>query len=117
MSKLSTEAMDDYGNTGGIGAQIQVPIVTPYTILAIPFNFEIVKATYATSTGTATFTVKINSTTVTSLSGLSASSSGASTNATGANTGSAGDNIVFDVTAVSSPENLSIMLEVVKTKD
>lgn len=116
-TKLSTESLDTYGNTGGIGVQIQVPVITEYTVFAIPFDCTILKADWVTSTGTATFSVKIGSTGVTGLTSLSATTSPGTADATAANLVSAGNNIVFDVTAISSPENLSIMLTVEKTRD
>lgn len=117
-TKLSTESLDDYGNTDGVVWLIQVPVVTQYTVFSMPFKGTIVEANYATSTGTATFSVKVNSTTVTGLSALGASSTPASATATANNTFNAGNNLVVDVTAIgSSPENLSVSLKILKTRD
>ncbi|RMH17247.1 MAG: hypothetical protein D6698_08550 [Gammaproteobacteria bacterium] len=122
-TKLSTEAVDDYGNTQGIGIQIQVPTATTYTIVKVPFKCRIETASYVTSQGTATLDVKIDSgtpVTVGGLGSLSCSTTQVTSTATNNNTVNVGDNILFTISSPSaSPqcENLSVMLKVVKLRD
>jgi len=79
------------------------------------FGFTIVKAYYKTASGTITANVKINTTSVTSLSALGLTSSEQNATATGANTVAAGDSVSVTFSSNSSAVRAVVQLQCTRT--
>jgi hypothetical protein len=97
------------------GAFIEYPDAKDYTLWQrIPFAGTIDRTTVKTSAGTATVTVKVNTTAVGG-SAHSASSAEESIARTTTNTFAAGDDFVVTVASVSSAENLAVSIDFTRT--
>jgi hypothetical protein len=79
------------------------------------FGFTIDKAYYDTESGTITANVKINTTSVTSLSALSLSSTPGNATASGANTVAADDTVNLTLSSNAAGVMVSLMLECSRT--
>jgi hypothetical protein len=78
----------------------------------VPFAGRIEFANWKLNSGTATFSVKINSTVVTGLSALSATTTEATATATALNVFEVGDDLVFTLSAASSPVDFDLTLNI-----
>lgn len=89
---------------GQLSFQIEVPEVKNYYLLLKASSaLTIDSITTKTISGTATFTLKINSTAITGITTITADSTEVTTSATALNDVSVGDDIILEVTSVSTP--------------
>lgn len=96
------DTLDAFASRVQIPFSIRYPEAATYTLVLksrVPLTIQSI--TTKTDAGTLTANVKINSTSVTSLSAISVTSSEATTTATGANSLAAGDDLVITLTSVS----------------
>jgi len=96
----------------GFNATALVNARTYCVLRNVPYAGRIEAASWKLTSGTATFSVKINSTVVTGLSALSATSTADTATATAQNVFSVGDDLVFTLSAASTPVDFDLTLNI-----
>ena len=109
LTGLSTKAAKD-GQVFALPAFIEYPEAKDYKVLLkTPFAMTLTSVTTICKAGTATMTVKINSTALGGTSNSVSTSEQSQAHAS-ANSVAAGDDIVLTSSSVSSAENVSVMI-------